>query len=148
MISGMGLTNLPICADLETRDFPGFPQVYVNLLKRIQRKATKILSGMEHLSNGDRLGELELSSLKKKRPQGDLRAPSHAERGYKRAGKEIWTRFWSNKKRRNGSKLKERKLDWIFVKHSFPGKQEAAAEEGDPCLQHGAIQECHCRKAI
>lgn len=69
MISGMGLTNPPICAGLEMRRFPGFPQVYVNLLKRIQRKATKMLRGMEHLSSGDRLGELELSNLKKKRPQ-------------------------------------------------------------------------------
>lgn len=112
----MGLTNPPICADLEMRGFPGFPQVCVNLLKRMQRQATKILSGMEHLSNGDRLGELELSSLKKKSPQGDLRAPSRADRGNKIAGKEDWTMFWSNKKRKNGSKLKERRLDQIFVK--------------------------------
>lgn len=110
MISGMGLTNHSICADLEMRGFPGFPQVYVHLLKRVQRKATKMLKGMEHLFNGDRLGELELSSLKK-RPKGDLRAPSHAARGYKKAGKGLWARFWSNRKRRNGSKLKERRLD-------------------------------------
>lgn len=111
MISGMGLNNPPSCADLEMRGFPGFPQVCVNLLKRVQRKATKMLKGMEHLSNGDRLGELELSSLKKKRPQGDLRAHSCAKRGYKRAGKGLWTRFWSNGKRGDGSKLKDRRLD-------------------------------------
>lgn len=77
-----------------------------------------MLRGTEHLFSGDRLGEMELSSLKKGRPQEDLRAPSCAERGYKRTGKGLWTRFWSNGKRGNGSKLKERRLDQIFVKHS------------------------------
>jgi len=42
----------------------------VELLKRVQRRATETIRGMEHLSYDDRLRELGLVSLEKRRLQG------------------------------------------------------------------------------
>ena len=48
----------------------------VDLLKRVQWWAMKMIKGLEYLSNGDRLRELGLFSLEKRRLQGELIAAS------------------------------------------------------------------------
>ena len=67
-----------------------------------------MIRGLEHLSCEDRLRELGLFSLEKRRLQGDLRAACQCLKGgYKRDGEGLFTRAGTDRTGGNGFTLKE-----------------------------------------
>ncbi|KAK4828322.1 hypothetical protein QYF61_025334 [Mycteria americana] len=80
----------------------------MNLLQRVQRRATKAIRGMEHLTYEERLRVLGLFSLEKRKLQGDLIAAFQYLKGaYKKDGDRLFRRACSNRTRGNGFKPKE-----------------------------------------
>ncbi|GAB0183437.1 hypothetical protein GRJ2_000809000 [Grus japonensis] len=80
----------------------------MELLERVQRRAAEIIRGLEHLSYEERLRELGLFSLKKRRLWGDLTVAFQYLKGaYKKDGDRLFSRACCDRTRDNGFKLKE-----------------------------------------
>ncbi|KAK4815546.1 hypothetical protein QYF61_003638 [Mycteria americana] len=79
----------------------------MDLLERVQRRATKMIRGLEHLSYEDRLRPAVVQPGEEKapgRPYSSLPVPEGA---YKKAGEGLFTRACSDRTWGNGFKLKE-----------------------------------------
>ncbi|KFQ58858.1 hypothetical protein N334_11144, partial [Pelecanus crispus] len=80
----------------------------MDLLERVQKRATKMTRGLQHLSYKDRLRELGSFSLQKRRLQGHLNAAFQYLKGaYRKDGENLFSKAYCDRTGNNGFKLKE-----------------------------------------
>ncbi|KAK4828268.1 hypothetical protein QYF61_024933, partial [Mycteria americana] len=103
----------------------------MDLLERVQRRATKMISSLDHLSYKERLRLLGLFSLEKRR------GLQYIKRAYKKDRGRFFTRAWNDRTRGNSFKLKESRFRLDIRKRFF-------YDEGGRTLEQVSQRSCGC----
>ena len=83
----------------------------VDKLERVQRRATRMVEGLESVPYKDRLRELGLCSLEKRRARGDMVAVfSYIKGRHVEEGANLFTSALKSRTRSNGFKRQERRF--------------------------------------
>ena len=102
----------------------------MDLLECVQRRATKMIHGMEHLSYEGGLRELGLFRLEKRRLWGDLRAAfQYLKWSYRKEGDRLFIRICDDRTRGNVFKLKESRFRLDIKKKVFYSEDDEALEQ-------------------